>query len=102
MASTSLKSLRKNTYNQKAAVTQEESECKIKILLTPREREILELIAYELTASEIASRLYLSIHTIQTHRKNMLAKLRVKNTAGMVRRGFEIGVLILNSNIKST
>ena len=62
-------------------------------LLSSRETEVLLLIAYEYTAKEIASKLYISTHTVDTHRKKLQLKLDAKNTAGMVRRGFEIGVL---------
>ena len=61
--------------------------------ITQREHEVLELISYENTISEIAQVLFLSHHTIMTYRKNLLEKLEVKNTAGMVRRGFELGLL---------
>ena len=63
------------------------------ISITTREREVLYFIAHEFTAKEIASRLFISTHTVDTHRKHLLEKLGVKNTAGMVRRGFEQGIL---------
>ena len=62
-------------------------------VITKRETEILELIAYELTTKEIANKLYISTHTVISHRKNLMAKLDVKNTAGLVRKGFENGIL---------
>jgi len=58
-----------------------------------REKEVLELIAQEHNSREIANRLFISEHTAITHRKNLLSKLNVKNTAGLVRRGFELGYL---------
>ena len=58
-----------------------------------REQEILKLIANEMTSKEIASTLFLSPHTVDTHKKNLKTKLDVRNTAGMVRRGFELGLL---------
>ncbi len=60
-----------------------------------REKEILTLIAHEYTAKEIANMLYLSPHTVISHRKNLLTKMNAKNTAGLVRRAFEMGVLQL-------
>lgn len=54
--------------------------------LTPREVEILELICREYTTGEIASKLFLSQRTVETHRKNLLEKLGAKNTAGLVIR----------------
>lgn len=61
--------------------------------ISRREREVLDLIAYEHTSQEIADRLYISDHTVLSHRKKLLVKLNVKNTAGLVRRGFELGYL---------
>jgi len=63
--------------------------------ITDREQQVLHLIAYELTSAEIAQRLYISVHTALSHRKRLLEKLHVKNTAGIVRRGFELGYLTL-------
>ena len=54
-------------------------------LITRREKEILILIAEGLTNPEIAEKLYISPTTVDTHRKNLLAKLQVKNTASLVR-----------------
>lgn len=61
--------------------------------ISNREKEVLTLISSEYTTKEIASTLYLSCHTVVSHRKNLMIKLAVKNTAGLVRRGFEMGVL---------
>ena len=61
--------------------------------ISSREKEVLYLIAYENTASEIASKLFISSHTVVTHRQHLKKKLNVRNTAGLVRRGFELGLL---------
>ncbi len=53
--------------------------------LTEREMEILQHIAAERTNKEIASMLYISPRTVETHRRNLIHKLKVKNTAGLVR-----------------
>ena len=53
--------------------------------LTRREKEILKLITDELTTSEIANKLSISPKTVETHRLNLLHKLNVKNTAGLVK-----------------
>lgn len=55
------------------------------IVLTRREKEVLELIAEGLTNNEIASRLFISITTVDTHRKNLLTKFDAKNTATLIR-----------------
>lgn len=54
------------------------------VLLSERESEIIVLIAEGLTNAQIAEQLYLSNHTVNTHRKNIMSKLGVKNTAGIV------------------
>lgn len=54
------------------------------VILSDRENEIIILIAEGLTNEQIAEQLFLSKHTVNTHRKNIMAKLGVKNTAGIV------------------
>lgn len=54
------------------------------ITLSERESEIIIMIAEGLTNVQIAEQLFLSNHTINTHRKNIMSKLGVKNTAGIV------------------
>jgi DNA-binding CsgD family transcriptional regulator len=57
--------------------------------LTPREKEILGLIAEGYTNPQIAEKIFLSSFTIDSHRKNLLAKLNVKNTASLIRLAVE-------------
>ena len=57
--------------------------------LSDREIEVLRLIAQECTNSEIAEKLFISIRTVDTHRRNILEKLEVKNTAGLVKYAIE-------------
>lgn len=64
--------------------------------ITDREHEVLHLIAYEATSQEIAKQLYISNHTVISHRKNLMEKLEVKNTAGLIRRSFELGLLAIS------
>jgi DNA-binding NarL/FixJ family response regulator len=54
------------------------------VILSERENEIIKLIAEGLTNEQIADQLFLSKHTVNTHRKNIMGKLGVKNTAGIV------------------
>jgi len=51
--------------------------------LTEREREVLKLIAQEYTSEEIAKKLYIAKSTVDTHRKNLIHKLKVKNAVGL-------------------
>ncbi|MCS6991804.1 MAG: response regulator transcription factor [Chitinophagales bacterium] len=60
--------------------------------LTRREQEVLRLIAKEMTCAEIARALNNSPMTIITHRKNILRKLGVKNTAGLIRYAYKFGL----------
>ena len=61
--------------------------------LTDREIELIKLISEELTMKEIADKIFLSEHTVKTHRKNIMAKLDVKNTAGMIKKAFILGLI---------
>lgn len=53
--------------------------------LSPREKEIMQLIAEEHTSVEIAALLSISEKTVEKHRANMMEKLHVRNLAGLVR-----------------
>jgi DNA-binding NarL/FixJ family response regulator len=61
--------------------------------LTSREKEILNLIIKEFTTDEIANQLFLSAKTVESHRSNLIQKLGVKNSAGLVRVAFEKGLI---------
>lgn len=63
------------------------------VALSRREKEILTLISEGLTNSKIAEMLFLSSHTITTHRKNIMSKLGVKNTAGIVMYAVKSGIV---------
>ncbi len=63
------------------------------IPLTPRELEMLKLIAEEYSNQEIADKLFISIRTVDTHKRNLLEKLKVKNTAGLVKYALKKGLL---------
>lgn len=61
--------------------------------LTPRETEIVHLLAHEYSSKEIAQKIFVSYETVHSHRKNILHKLKVRNVAGIVRVAFETGIL---------
>lgn len=65
------------------------------IILTRREKEILELIAEGLTNNEIAQQLFISISTVDTHRKNLLTKFDTKNTASLVKKAIQLQLISL-------
>jgi len=53
--------------------------------LSSREKEVLALIADGFTNPQIASKLFLSMHTVDSHRKNLLTKFEVNNTASLIK-----------------
>lgn len=61
-------------------------------LLTKREKEILKLVARGLTSIEIASQLHISNLTVDTHRKSLLYKLKVKNTSELISKATKLGM----------
>lgn len=62
-------------------------------LLTRREKEVLQLITQEYTNQEIADKLFISLHTVDNHRSSLLQKLDAKNTAGLVKKAIENGLV---------
>lgn len=69
------------------------------IELTAREKEVLDLVSFEYSSHDIANHLFVSHHTVLTHRKNLMNKFKVRNTAGLVRKGFEHGYLNIYSKM---
>ncbi len=61
--------------------------------LSKREKEVLKLIAQEFTTQEIADTLFLSKHTIESYRKNLISKLEVRNLAGLTRYALKMGLV---------
>ena len=55
-----------------------------KEVLSKREREVLRLIALEHTSQQIANELFVSIHTVNFHRKNIRSKLSVDSVGEMI------------------
>ena len=62
------------------------------VLLSQREIEVMGLIADGLTSKNISEKLYLSLHTVNTHRKNILKKLNIKSSSELVNYAFKIGI----------
>lgn len=61
--------------------------------LTPREREVLSLVARGLSSAEVASALTVSVKTVETHRANLLQKLAVPNVAALVSKALRLGLV---------
>lgn len=78
--------------NSENATEENETE---KSILTIREKEVLKLIAAEMTSQQIADKLFLSIKTVNAHRRNLIQKAGVKNTAGLVKYALEQGLIKL-------
>jgi len=57
--------------------------------ISRREKDVLDLIVKEHTTQEIADTLFISLKTVESHRRSLLTKLGVRNTAGLVRVAIE-------------
>jgi two-component system nitrate/nitrite response regulator NarL len=80
----------------RSAKESEKNDTYKEVPLTKREIEVLKLIASGYSNQEIANILYISYNTVDTHRKNIMHKLAIKNTAGLVRYAIEKGLISLN------
>jgi len=61
--------------------------------LTPRQREVLQLIAEGRTTQEIAKRLHVGVKTVETHRAQLMERLDIHEVAGLVRYAIRIGLV---------
>jgi DNA-binding NarL/FixJ family response regulator len=77
----------------------EEDENKdVQAVLTIREKEILNLIAKELTNEEIAQRLFISERTVETHRRNIFTKTKAKSIIGLIKYAIGKGLISPDGN----
>jgi two-component system, NarL family, response regulator NreC len=67
------------------------------VKLTPREREILQILAEGMTTKEIAAHLLISIKTVETHRRNIMEKLKIWSIAGLTKYAVKEGLVALDS-----
>ncbi|HTG56163.1 MAG TPA: response regulator transcription factor [Niabella sp.] len=79
-------------FSNEAALALQQSP-DVSIILTRREKEVLELIADGLTNNEIAAQLFISITTVDTHRKNLLSKFDSRNVASLVRKASQLNFI---------
>ena len=71
----------------------EQKELKNQPTLTRREKEILTLISEGFTNPQIAEKLFISLYTVETHRKNLLSKFNTNNTASLIKIAATNGLL---------
>jgi DNA-binding NarL/FixJ family response regulator len=64
-----------------------------KFTFSRRETEIVRLLADGLSTQEVADKLFLSYYTVETHRKNLLNKLNLRNTAELIKCASQLGLL---------
>ncbi|HEX5025565.1 MAG TPA: response regulator transcription factor [Agriterribacter sp.] len=62
-------------------------------VITRREKEVLSLITEGLTNNEIAQQLFISSTTVETHRKNILAKFKAKNIASLIKMAMQLQII---------
>lgn len=73
--------------------TKDEPNAELVNSITQREMEILQLIALGNTSGDIAKKLFISKNTVETHRKNLLGKLNVNNTAALLKFAYQNGLV---------
>ncbi len=61
--------------------------------VSDREKEVLVLISEGYSNKAISAQLFLSVHTVDSHRKNLISKFNVKNTAELVKKTMDLGIL---------
>lgn len=76
-----------------AAENKKISKEKAKKILTRREIEVLQMIAMEMSNDEIARKLFVAKRTVDTHRQNLLNKLQVKNSIGLLRVAYKLDLV---------
>jgi DNA-binding CsgD family transcriptional regulator len=61
--------------------------------ITPKEKEVLGLLAQGFSSKEIASQLFISVHTVESHRKNLRFKFDAKNSSELIMKA-SLGALM--------
>ncbi len=82
-----------NNQHAGAALNGRKTVMKNGVALTKREKEVLELVAQGLTANEIAEALFVSLDTVETHRKNIIQKMNARNTVNAVVKAMRRGLI---------
>jgi DNA-binding NarL/FixJ family response regulator len=80
------------SFDAAVAMRKPDTESNIPVI-TRREKEVLGLIAEGLTNNEIADQLFISSTTVETHRKNILAKFKAKNIASLIKMAMQMQII---------
>ncbi len=78
---------------RKTHKSKSQSAAKANRTLTPRQKEILRLVAQGLTNREVAEHLGISVRTVEVHRFNLMRRLKVRNVAQLLRQALIQGLL---------
>lgn len=65
----------------------------MKPIISNREQQVLDLVAYEYSTKEISQKLGIAFDTVHSHRKNLLKKFKAHNVAGLVRKAMELNLI---------
>lgn len=83
----------KTYFSDEAALSLRKNNTGETPVLTRREKEVLELIADGMTNNEIAAKLFISVTTVDTHRKNLLAKFDARNIASLIKSAMQMQLI---------
>ena len=83
-------------YRHRAGLPPDTAAESLADLLTPREREVLQLVAEGHTNNAIADLLSISAKTVEKHRANLMSKLEVNDLASLIREGIKLGLILLD------
>lgn len=83
----------KSYLSTEASLSMRQQQSALPVAITRREKEVLALIADGLTNTEIAEKLFISIPTVNTHRKSLLEKFDAKNTATLIKIAVQKGLV---------
>jgi two-component system nitrate/nitrite response regulator NarL len=61
-------------------------------MMTRQEKNVFDLVATGLSSKEIAKKLFISVHTVETHRRNLRYKFNVRTTTEMIMKFYELSI----------
>lgn len=71
---------------------------RLKPEISSRELEVMELVSLGMLSKEISEKLFISPYTVNDHRRNMMRKLNANNVASLIRKGFQLGYLSVETD----